>query len=256
MQVRIMELDGEVDPDEYCKERGAAAYRERLEKAKGYFHWVADRARARQDPNDPDARIAVLRQLVPVVQRIPDKLERMTVAEDLAAYIGVERGLVLDQFRKAVATRREAVFERPRFTLRADERLLLNALFSDPEIRDEALRELKPLESIGRFSARKIFQTIFAMADAGVDLRYEEVNARLDLPDQNLLAEAVLAEDSQTSRQDVLAAIVSIRRSEEQRQRSELKARIKELERAGNWQEAMRLTGELLGIEQAARNRP
>ena len=29
MQVRIMELDGGLDPDEYCKERGADAYRER-----------------------------------------------------------------------------------------------------------------------------------------------------------------------------------------------------------------------------------
>jgi len=34
------------DPDEYCKQRGAAAYQERLEGAKGYFYWLADRARA------------------------------------------------------------------------------------------------------------------------------------------------------------------------------------------------------------------
>ena len=49
MQVRIMELDGGLDPDEYCKQRGAAAYQERLEGAKGYFYWLADRARARHD---------------------------------------------------------------------------------------------------------------------------------------------------------------------------------------------------------------
>ncbi len=254
MQVRIMELDGELDPDEYCQERGAAAYRERLEKAKGYFYWVADRARAQQDPNDPDARVAVLRQLVPVVRRIPDKLERMQAAEDLAGYIGVERGLVLDQFRRAAATRQEAVFERPTFTLRADERLLLNALFNDPEMAAETIRELKPLESIGQFSSRRIFQTIFAMADAGADLRFEEVNARLDVADQNLLAEAVLAEDAKSSREDVLAAIASIRRSEELHERSELKARIKEAERAGNLQEALRLNAQLQGIERAGRN--
>ena len=45
MQVRILELDGELDPDEYCKERGPEAYAERLEGAKGYFFWLADRAR-------------------------------------------------------------------------------------------------------------------------------------------------------------------------------------------------------------------
>src|ERR1035437_9541312 len=49
MYVRIMSLDGDLDPDEYCKERGAEAYGERLNGAKGYFHWLADRARARHD---------------------------------------------------------------------------------------------------------------------------------------------------------------------------------------------------------------
>lgn len=255
MQVRIMELDADLDPDEYCLERGAAAYQERLEKAKGYFYWMADRARAAQDPNDPDARVAVLRQLVPVVRRIPDKLERMQAAEDLAGYIGVERGTVLDQFRQAVATRQETVIERPKAVLRADERLLLNAFFNLPEIGALMIRELKPIESIGRFTSRRIFQTIFAMADAGSELRFEEIHARLEEADQNLLAQAVLAEDSETSREDVLAAIESIRRSESLYQRSELKVRIKELERTGNWEEALRLMGELQAIEKEVRDR-
>ncbi len=255
MQVRIMELDADLDPDEYCKERGAAAYRERLEKAKGYFYWVADRARAGQDPNDPGAGVLVLRQLVPLVQRIPDKLERMQAAEDLASYIGVERGVVLDHFRKAVATRREAVLERPKIALRADERLLLNAVFDSAEMAADVVRELKAVESIARFSSRRIFQAIFAMAEAGAEVRFEEVHARLEEADQNLLAEAVLAGESDCAREDVLAAIASIQRSEEQHQRSELKVRIRELERNGNWPEALRLTGELQAIERAARNR-
>ena len=253
MQVRIMELDAGLDPDEYCQERGAAAYRERLEKAKGFFYWVADRARAAQDANDPDARVAVLRQLVPLVERIPDKIERMTAAEDLASYIGVERGVVLDQFRKAVATRREAVFERPKAALRADERLLLNAVFHSPEMADELIRELKGVESIGHFASRRIFQTILAMAEAGAEVRFEEVHARLEEADQNLLAEAVLADDADVSAEGVAAAIASARRSGIERRRSELKVRIKELERTGNWPEALRLTGELQEIERAAR---
>src|ERR1051326_1684400 len=32
MHIRIVELDGELDPDEYCKERGAEAYQDRLDK--------------------------------------------------------------------------------------------------------------------------------------------------------------------------------------------------------------------------------
>jgi len=84
-------------------------------------------------------------------------------------------------------------------------------------------------------------------------LSFEEVHARLEESDQNLLAQAVLNDDAQTSREEVLAAIGSMRRTEEQQRRSQLKARIHETERAGNWEEALRLTGELQGLERAAR---
>jgi len=47
MHVRIMELDEDLDPDEYCKKHGAEAYEARVKAAKTYFYWLADRARAK-----------------------------------------------------------------------------------------------------------------------------------------------------------------------------------------------------------------
>ena len=253
MQVRIMELDGGLDPDEYCKQRGAAAYQERLEGAKGYFYWLADRARARYDMRTTEGKVAVLQFLMPAVERISDRLERMAIANDVAGYIGVERGMVLDSFRKAVAERREKTLEGPQTVLRHDERMLLNALLAQPEMRGEVIGELKSMETIGAFASRRIFQAIFALDAAGGRLSFEEVHARLEESDQNLLAQAVLNEDARASHEEVLAAIQKMRRTGEQQQRSQLKARIYESERAGHWEEALRLTGELQGLERAAR---
>jgi DNA primase len=255
MQVRIMELDGGLDPDEYCKQRGAAAYQERLEGAKGYFYWLADRARARHDMRTTEGKVAVLQFLMPAVERISDRLERMTIANDVAGYLGVERGMVLDSFRKAVAERREKTLESPKIVLRHDERMLLNALLAQPEIQSEVIGELKSIATIDNFSSRRIFQAIFALDEAGGRLSFEEVHARLEESDQSLLAQAVLNEDAQTSHEEVLAAIESMRRTGDQQQRSQLKARIHESERAGHWEEALRLTGELQGLERAARGR-
>jgi len=255
MQVRIMELDGGLDPDEYCKQRGAAAYQERLEGAKGYFYWLADRARARYDMRTTEGKVAVLQFLMPAVERISDRLERMAIANDVAGYIGVERGMVLDSFRKAVAERREKTLEGPQTVLRHDERMLLNALLAQPEMRGEVIGELKSMETIGAFASRRIFQAIFALDAAGGRLSFEEVHARLEESDQNLLAQAVLNEDARASHEEVLAAIQKMRRTGEQQQRSQLKARIYESERAGHWEEALRLTGELQGLERAARGR-
>ena len=253
MQVRIMELDGGLDPDEYCKQRGAAAYQERLEGAKGYFYWLADRARARYDMRTTEGKVAALQFLMPAVERISDRLERMAIANDVAGYIGVERGMVLDSFRKAVAERREKTLEGPKVMLRHDERVLLNALLAQPEVWSEVIEELKSIETIDSFSSRRIFQAIFALHAADSRLSFEEVHARLEESDQSLLAQAVLNEDAQASREEVLAAVESVRRTGEQQRRSQLKARIYESERAGKWEEALRLTGELQGLERAAR---
>ena len=253
MHVRIMELDGDLDPDEYCKERGADAYRDRLDQAKGYFYWLADRARTQYDVHTSEGVVAVLQSLLPAVQRIPDTLERMAIANDLAGYIGVDRGMLLDRFRKSVAERQIKTFERPPVALRPDERMLLNAVLADPEIRNELVDELRPIQALARFSTRRIFQAVFALHEAGGRLSFDEVNARLEESDQNLLAEAVLKEDTPVSREEIMAAVDSMRRTEDQVRMAEIKARIKELERSGNLQEAMKLMAELPGLGAGSR---
>jgi DNA primase len=133
LQVRIVELDGGLDPDEYCKERGAEAYRARLDGAKGYFHWLADRARSQYDLRTTEGQVAVLKYLVPAVQRIPDKLERMQIAIEVAGYVGVDQanqGMVLDAFKKSVADRNERPMQQPMEAVRPGEKGLLNVLLS------------------------------------------------------------------------------------------------------------------------------
>jgi DNA primase len=255
MQVRIVELDGDLDPDEYCKERGSAAYQERLDGAKGYFYWLADRARAKHDMRTSEGKVAVLNFLLPKVQSITDQLERMTIANDVAGYIGVDRGMVLDHFRKAVSERGEKTIERPKSPLRHDERMLLIALLTDSALRADMIGPLRSLETIETLPSRRIFQAIFAVEEAGGRVGYDEINGRLEEADQNLLAQTVLNEDGEISQEDLVAAMESMQRSERQHVRVQLKTRIGESERAGRLDEAMRLTVELQALERAAKGR-
>ncbi len=255
LSVRIMELDGDLDPDEYCKQRGAAAYQQRLEGAKGFFYWLADRARKKHDVRSSEGLVAVLQSLLPAVQRIADPLERSAVAGDLASYIGVTQGMVLDSFRRAAANREEKTVQRPKTALRADERMLLNALLADAEMRSVILRELRPLEPVSRFHTRRIFQAIFALEDAGERVAFDNLHARLEEADQNLLADVVLNVEEEVSQEAVEAALESVRLSDGQQRREQLKARIKESERAGKWEEALRLMAELQNLAIVARDR-
>ena len=133
--------------------------------------------------------------------------------------------------------------------------MLLNAVLGEQEISSELIRELRPIGAMDRLSSRRIFHVVFALDAAGTPLTFDEVNARLEETDRNLLAEAVLREDVEVSREEALAAVESIRRSQAQNQRVELKARIKESERGGRWEEALHLMEELQQLERTSRER-
>ena len=255
MQVRVVELDGELDPDEYCKERGAAAYQQRLDEAKGYFYWLADRARAKHDAHTSEGVVAVLNALLPALDKVNDPLERSAIANDLAAYVGVPQGMVLDSFRKAAASRQEKPMERPKIPLRHDERLLLNAILADEAVGKEIAGEFQRSDATAGFASHRVFQAAFALVAAGGPLSYESLHARLEEADQNLLAEAVLEGEPEAAPDAVAAAVESVRRSQARSLRDGMKARIREAERGGNWEEALRLTAELEGSDRAARTR-
>jgi DNA primase len=258
MVVRIVELDGDLDPDEYCKERGAEAYQARLKEAKGYFLWLADRARARYDVRTPEGTVAVLKMLLPAVQRINDRVERMAIAENLAGYIGVERGVVLESFRKSAADRQDAPMARPKETLRADEKGLIHVLLSEIEGPQGLIAELENASILDRLATRHIFQAIRAVSAAGESVTFGAVNARLEDSDQSLLAEVLLSEETLVSEENNAEqlgleygrrCLESLLRSEGQMRRAELKAQVKQAERAGNVREALRLAQELERLE-------
>jgi len=254
MSVRVMTLDGGLDPDEYCKERGADAYRERLDGAKGYFYWLADRARAKHDVRTTEGVIAVLKSLLPAVERISDRLERMAIANAVAEYIGVDRGLVLDSFRKAVVERKESRLERPKETMRADEKGLLNVLLSDAAGREDLIPELEEVEILDRIATARIYRAIMAAHASGASAAFDAISARLEPADQNLLAELALSEDADTHENTLeygRQCLESLLRSDERDRRTQLKTRVKDAERTGNLAEALRLARELQEFERA-----
>ena len=141
----------------------------------------------------------------------------------------------------------------PSHGFQCDERKLLNALLTDAELRVEIVGALRTLKTIDTLPSRRIFQAIFAVEESGGRVGFDEINGRLEAEDQNLLAQTVLNEDAEVDRDEIVASVVSMQRSEQQNLRGELKLRINEAERAGRVEEALRLMTELQGLERAGR---
>ena len=244
MHVRIMELDEDLDPDEYCKKHGPEAYEARVKAAKTYFYWLADRARAKYPEKTSEARVAIFQFLLPAIQGLPDKLERAAVASDVASYLGIERGLVLENFRKMAVERQEKPM-RVREPLPNTDRILLNLLLTNPEARDQILPQLYELPAVKTSPARRIYEALFALAASGSPINFSQLHGRLEDEDREVLSESLFREGVEPKLQDGLACLEKMRHTDLTAERDRLKNEIRDAERRGDLKEALRLMQEL-----------
>jgi DNA primase len=250
VRVRIVELEGGLDPDEFCKEHGTELYKERIANAKPYFYWLADRARGRFNMRDPQGRNDIFQFLLPAIQGLRDKIERVSVANDLASYLGIESGLVLEHFRKMAADRTERAPAAPApDPAKATDRILLALLLNDEESRPNLIAALRDLPGWRRSPAAQIYQTLIAMHDGGEPIAFHSVHERLAAPEQERLASIVWdADSSSIGPEDGAACIDAMRREDRDAVVRDLKARIRTAEREGRTAEAFQLMRSLADL--------
>jgi DNA primase len=252
MHVRVLELEDGLDPDEYVKRFGAETYRTKMQTAPDCFHWLADRARKKFDTRTAEGRVQGFQFLLPVIQRIPEKLERLAVANDVAAYLGVDAGAVLEHFRKAAGERKTAAPARARPLIPAVERILIRCLLFDAEAREAVLPQLSGLRGLERLATYKVFEAVLACSAQNEPAEFARVEARLDDAGKTLLHEIAFADDMDENSarvEEALACLKALENSDLDAQRSDLRARIRTAERSGNMQEALQWTKELMRLE-------
>lgn len=252
MKVRVLSLEGGLDPDEFVKQNGAEAYRRKLGEAGGYFHWLADRTRLKFDMRSAEGRIQGFQFLLPAIQKVSDKLERAAIAEDVADYLGVEKGVVLEQFRKAASERRGRSVEAPGKALAAAvpplEKMLLMALLESAEARQEVLPVLRGTPGFGQFVMRPVFEAMAAMWEAGERVEYLGVESRLEEGARALLQEIVSADELGEESHTLIQAQACLRElaiQDRERRKAELRSRLKAAEREGRTEEALACMSEL-----------
>jgi DNA primase len=247
MRVRVVELEGGLDPDEYAKERGAEAYRARVDNAKSYFYWLADRARGKFNMREPQGRVDAFQSLLPAIQGLNNKLERSVVATDLAGYLGIESGLVLEHFRKMAADRVErAPLPKAEQTSHATDRILLPLLILNDDARPKLIAALRDLPARRPGPIGDIYEAIMAMHEAGEPINFVALHERLGSAHQKLLSAIVLeAATSGSTVEDGLACIAAWRQESHGEAQRDLKTQIREAEREGRFEDALRLMGEL-----------
>ncbi len=254
MHVRVLHLPGGLDPDEYVKQHGAEAYSRRLERASPYFYWLADQVRAKYPPTAEGRFEGFEKVLLPAIHRLSSELERATLANDVASYLGVDPSLVRNHLRRAsgVKNQREQKSATAKPSLSGAETLLIKALVADPQIRELTLPRLRGLKVLETLATRRIFETLLGMWESGSPISFGELESRLEDADKTLLASIVLDDsigEEVITPEQADACVARLMESELESMRAALRAQIRAAERAGNVADAIRLMTELSELD-------
>jgi DNA primase len=242
LHVRVVSLPEGQDPDEFCRRQGAAAYEALVGQAPNYYFWLADRARQQYDTRTAEGRVAAFQAVMPAINRLSNKIERVALVNDVADRLGVEPGLVLENFRRAAAERREpAPLAAPGPGLKPVERVLLRLLLESAAARDELLPAVAASETLAAMGSANIFRALAALAAAGERFDLAALEARLSEADRKLLAAVAFDASAPPALEDGRQALQALEFAAQQARLKSLHKQILEAQKAGNLEEALRL---------------
>ena len=249
--IKIVTLDGGLDPDRYIRERGVEAYTAAIRGSRRQADYLIERARTAFPGASAEQKQKAMNFLLPHIRRMPEKLARDQFAADAAQKLGIDSAILREELRQAALRRRDHI-ETKAAALTEVERVLLRALaIDDPEnersrrLACEALAQQPAwFEHLGAFAALQ------ALAQRQAR---DSMDAVEDESQRALLAETLLAETKPPEESEVQSAIQEIHERAIERRQRELRTLIAEAERRGDHAELALLTQQKLEMDRALR---
>ena len=137
IQVDVVTLPDGKDPDEILVEQGAPALQAYLDKPVGYMDYRLAAALQKWPGGTPEAKLAIARELLPVIQTMPDPLLADEHLARLANALRVDKAVLAQQMKAAKRGRSQGGVPAPETTAepvkvtaapRIEEEMLLTAL--------------------------------------------------------------------------------------------------------------------------------
>ena len=247
-EVRVVTLEGGLDPDRYIKERGIAAYSTAVRGAMRYADYLIERAQILFPARTPESKVKALNMLLPHIRRVPNAIARSDFAENAAQKLGIESSLMRQELRTAAAQRLESVKAAQPRAVTEVERILLCALVLPDADSARALAVERLAENPEWFSALGSAAVIEVLVNATAP--ENPFDAAPDDGSRMLLASALQsASEEEVSAAKVEGALETLRRGYLERRSREVRVQMAEASRRGDSEMLLRLAQEKVRLD-------
>jgi DNA primase len=269
-QIKVLTLEQGFDPDLYIRRKGKDAYAAALKTSQKYFDYLIERARTQFPVRTGEGKKQAVNHLLPHVQRVPSRIIRDELAQEIAQKLGIDSGVLRQELKHVAATRSAAAVKAPAEAQVTDaERILIRALASARQMqpgeghissRDGAEEEFDPARQ-----ARFVLQNealhrglaTEALAEALLNAGAEVADV-MEVPqaesDRRMLASILLKEDELLTAELLDRAVRALQKIHIKRRVEQVR---RELDSARNGDDSQRnlLLRELERLSRALRDR-
>ncbi|MCU1324504.1 MAG: primase [Acidobacteriaceae bacterium] len=272
-EVKVMTLEGGLDPDRFVREHGIQAYTDAIRTAKRYSDYLIERAREQFPTRTADAKVKALNFLLPHIRRMPNRIQRDEFAADAAQKLGIDSAILRQELKQAAATRTESVRAHTSEPASEIERVLLRALVlgsASPDTSRETpgpdLAEARALTADTLTQNPAWFETLpsAALLESLINAPAPEnpLDAAPDQASRVLLARVLehpsdSAENSNAATsltEQVADALHALEHRHMERRQREIRTLIAEADRRGDHEMLTRLTTEKLQLDRKLRD--
>jgi DNA primase len=249
-EVKVVTLEGGLDPDRYIRERGIKEYVAAVQGAKRHSDYLIDRAIQLFPPRTAEGKSRALSYLMPHIRRMPDRIIRDEFAADAAQKLGIDSTLVREELRQAARKRKDGVSPRPGDGLVEAERILLRAAASPASSRvflclAEALASrLETFEGLG------VTPVLMLLCERG---SLEPMAVVSDPQQRTLLAQVLVQEFGELELGEVEAALHSLKYRRLEALQRRVRADIADAERRGDWAQVAVFMAEKVKVDREMR---
>jgi len=264
-QIKVLTLEQGFDPDLYIRRKGKDAYGEALRGSQKYFDYLIDRARTQFPVRSAEGKAKAVNFLLPYVQRIPGRIARDELAQEIAQKLSIDSAVLRQELRHVAAQRSAATLKTTADVQATDaERILIRALASARQMqpgehlsaRDGAEEEFDParqaqyaFRSEGLHRGLATESLVEALLNAGAEIA-DVMEVPCSDSERRTLASILLKEEEELSAERLEGAVRALRRIHLRRQMEQLQ---RELKKPGVSDDRERMRELLLELERLSR---
>ena len=263
LEVKVLVLPDNADPDDFIRKYGVTEYQQRRSKAQPHIQFVIDQAVRDRNLYNPADKAAAVEETLTFVRAVRGRIQRreyFDIAMDALRIQPDQRRELWQRIRGAAstdgATIQQVVVQALKPTV-AEEKLL-ELLLASEELRKIILPRLEPDDYEGLPTTR-IFRAVVKLNDEESEVSFDSLSAETadDPPSGELLARLMIA-DPIESFDDALAladsCLNALRLMKLDRQIDELSSEVAEAERAGEAERRDKLSLQLLELSKQRSN--